>query len=93
MLTAASLEPNHLLADFESLRALRGWEPTFLRSVRLRAFKSFANNGLPTTRSEEWRFTNVRDVANTSWDHPSEPGMIPVDAIAPWPCPKPYKRT
>jgi Fe-S cluster assembly protein SufD len=37
------------------------------RAERERAFDRFLGRGFPTTRDEEWRFTNVGPVAETPW--------------------------
>ena len=39
--------------------------PAWLRGVRERAIARFAEVGFPTTRHEEWRFTNVQPIAET----------------------------
>jgi Fe-S cluster assembly protein SufD len=52
-----------LVAGFESLKR----EPVFggrgLAEVRATAFDRFLSRGFPTTREEEWRFTNVAPIA------------------------------
>ncbi len=44
-------------------------ESTFssLRDLRTNAFARFKESGFPTTRHEEWRFTNVTPIANTKF--------------------------
>ena len=41
--------------------------PAAIADLRRVAFDRFAANGLPTTGSEEWRFTNVRPIADTTF--------------------------
>jgi len=41
--------------------------PAAIADLRRVAFDRFAANGLPTTSSEEWRFTNVRPIADTTF--------------------------
>jgi len=41
--------------------------PPSLAPLRAAAFARFAEKGFPTTRDEEWRFTNVAPIARRSW--------------------------
>ena len=41
--------------------------PAAIADLRRVAFDRFSTNGLPTTSSEEWRFTNVRRIADTTF--------------------------
>src|SRR5687767_506776 len=41
--------------------------PAWLRDLRERAASRFAAVGFPTVRQEEWRFTNVAPIADTSF--------------------------
>jgi Fe-S cluster assembly protein SufD len=51
-----------LLAGFDEFAAARTTEPAWLRDNRARAAATFRDEGLPTTRQEEWRFTPVTGV-------------------------------
>lgn len=55
-----------------ALSSFREWEKgmngaaeTELHTIRRAALKTFAEKGFPTTRQEEWRFTNVQPIAGT----------------------------
>src|SRR5262245_43144672 len=50
-------------------------EPAWLRSIRERAQEQFAKAGYPTTRDEEWKFTNVGPITKTNFHIPH--GAIP----------------
>lgn len=39
----------------------------FLRRLREQAFAAFAEQGFPSVRSEDWKYTNVGPIANESW--------------------------
>jgi Fe-S cluster assembly protein SufD len=52
-------------AELEKERAKS--EPLWLRRIREAAIERFAELGFPTTRNEEWRFTNVAPIARTSF--------------------------
>jgi len=49
------------------------WEPSWLRARREAAFARFEAVGFPTTRQEEWRFTNVAPLLRV----PFQPAMAP----------------
>jgi Fe-S cluster assembly protein SufD len=59
----------HYAAAFERLEASRQHEPAWLRSARARAMDVFADLGFPTTKDEDWRFTNVSPISS----HPFAP--------------------
>jgi Fe-S cluster assembly protein SufD len=61
--TAESLTPAAYEAELAA--ALAAPQPEPLRELRRRAAERFAELGFPTTRLEEWRFTNVAPVAKT----------------------------
>src|SRR5207247_1337727 len=46
--------------------------PQWLQEIRRCAFDRFAELGFPTTRDEEWRFTNVAPVAGMAFDYAPE---------------------
>ena len=41
--------------------------PAWLTGLRRAAFRRFEDLGFPTTRHEEWRFTNVKRIAETEF--------------------------
>jgi Fe-S cluster assembly protein SufD len=47
--------------DQVEMLSTRRAEPEWLRQQRLEAFEAFAATPLPTTRLEEWRYTDIRD--------------------------------
>ncbi|MCC7186224.1 MAG: Fe-S cluster assembly protein SufD [Acidobacteria bacterium] len=56
-----------LVADFDALRATPAFGPEWLRTARASAFGRFLERGFPTTRDEEWKFTNVAPIAQIEW--------------------------
>jgi Fe-S cluster assembly protein SufD len=58
-----------LLTGFDQFTAARATEPAWLRSHRARAAATFRDEGLPTTRHEEWRFTPLTGIT----DVPAQP--------------------
>ena len=51
------------LSELEAFRASRGEEPAWLRQLRDDAGLAFRESGLPHTKLEEWRYTNVAPLA------------------------------
>ena len=69
-----------LFADREAARAAE--DPAFV-ARREEAFVVFQRLGFPTTRQEEWRFTNVGPIARTRFAAPAV-RRIEREALAPW---------
>ena len=56
------------LPEYDRLNAgAASSQPTWLRELRGRALTHFAEIGIPTTREEEWRFTNVAPIGETAF--------------------------
>ncbi|HKT23447.1 MAG TPA: SufD family Fe-S cluster assembly protein, partial [Terriglobales bacterium] len=54
-----------IFSDFEKVAV--GRDQAWLRNLRAEAFARFCQVGLPTTRDEDWRFTNVSAIAQTQF--------------------------
>jgi Fe-S cluster assembly protein SufD len=73
------------LARFETLLARRGAvEPAWLTTIRKNAIGRFAELGFPTTRDEEWRFTNVAPIADTPFGEAAEPPAVTRTQLGPF---------
>ena len=59
-------------ALFEQERA--GKVPAWLRDLRQSGLERFTELGFPTTRDEEWRYTNIAPLAAHSYSKPAERG-------------------
>ncbi len=72
-----------LTAAFEALRRDAAFGPDWLARSREAAFDRFLERGFPTTREEDWRFTNVAPVAATAFARAAAaaPGR---EALAPY---------
>src|SRR3954470_8166582 len=56
------------LKEFENFAGAATVEgPDWLEPIRRAAADRFAHTGFPTARDEEWRFTPVTPIAQTSW--------------------------
>ncbi len=62
-MTAVAEQTGAWLAEFTGRPAAEPW----IQSLREAAFERFAKLGFPTTREEEWRFTNVAPIARAAW--------------------------
>jgi len=56
---------NYLEAFSEFQKLAAGRDLPWLRALRENAFARFCEVGFPTTRDEDWRFTNVSSIAET----------------------------
>jgi Fe-S cluster assembly protein SufD len=63
MATAATERLRNYLEAFHALGAAQ--QPGWLCALRDRGFARFCEVGFPTTRNEDWRFTNVSAIAQT----------------------------
>lgn len=64
-------------ADFTRLGRESAAAPAWLKALHKAAMEQFAEAGFPTTRLEDWRFTNVSAVANAAFElaHPGKNGV------------------
>ena len=65
MATAATERLRNYLDAYHALGANASRQPAWLRGLRERGFARFCEVGFPTTRNEDWRFTNVNAIAQT----------------------------
>jgi len=81
MTTAIATEKDQYLEGFERLaEAFGSREPARVIELRRAAADAFATLGFPTTRQEEWRFTNVAPIAAASFDlEPDSDGVSQED--------------
>jgi Fe-S cluster assembly protein SufD len=60
------------LDSFSDLQKRFARQPAWVRNLREDAFARFCEVGFPTTHNEDWRFTNVSQIANTDFQLPAE---------------------
>lgn len=60
--TAKEKEMNHYLAAFAEVERQRTNAPAWWQNLRANAFAQFERLGFPTTRNEEWKYTNVAPI-------------------------------
>ena len=81
-MSMTDVAPLDALADaFEAVRRTAP-SPGAIADLRRRAFERFSALGMPTTRLERWRFTNVAPIAGTAFTlaAPAEKAAAKVDA-------------
>ena len=79
-LTAPRADARHYLAAIERAERDRAHEPAWLRDARRSAAGAFGRTGIPTTRDEEWRVTNVAPIAETPFAPPPFATVSPEEA-------------
>ena len=66
MMAAQIVKESVFAEDFRKLIAGSS-EPAALRKLREEAFAYFEENGFPTQRLEDWKYTNVTPIAKENW--------------------------
>ena len=62
---------------FDGLRKVAfRWDPVWLRHLREDAMALFCESGFPTTKDEDWRFTNVAALAQTTFCHAAKDDVL-----------------
>src|SRR4051812_24509191 len=77
-MTAVAEQTGTWLNAFTTQPAAEPW----VQALRDTAFAKFAALGFPTTKNEEWRFTNVAPIARTSWVAAPSTYNVPASAGA-----------
>jgi Fe-S cluster assembly protein SufD len=73
------------LEAFAKLQQRTSRQPEWLRSLREDAFGRFCDAGFPTTRDEDWRFTNVAPISRQTFNLPEEgQGHLSVHDLEPY---------
>jgi Fe-S cluster assembly protein SufD len=67
-------------ARYEQLKTLRTHEPAWLAERRLHAIERFQALGFPTTRDEEWKYTNPGPITQAAFDDAPEANTEAVTA-------------
>lgn len=80
-IATAPAEPQRFLTAFEELGPQLTSEPERVGRMRREAIERFGELGYPTTRQEEWRFTNVAPLARTAFE-PAPAAAVEPAAIA-----------
>jgi Fe-S cluster assembly protein SufD len=78
-MTAVAERTDSWLAQFTGRTPGLPW----MEQLRESAFARFSEIGFPTTRDEQWRFTNVSPIANTAFDRAPQAAADP-DALVPY---------
>src|ERR1700757_4803566 len=68
MAIATAEQRQSYLDAFSQLSARAQRQPRWLRELREQAFATFCQTGFPSTKDEDWRFTNVNAIAKTRFE-------------------------
>ena len=71
---------------------LESTAPPWLTGLRQEAFRRFEKLGFPTIRQEEWRFTNVKRIAETAFALAKIPAPLSRETISPFVLDEDYLR-
>lgn len=75
---ALAIKENNKLyiSNFETFeKSLNGEAKNWLHEIRRAALAKFDELGFPTTRNEEWRYTNISPIAQEKFQHVLEPAV------------------
>ncbi len=78
---AKEKEMNQYLARFAEVESKRGDAPAWLKHLRANAIAQFEQLGFPTTRHEEWKYTNVAPLLKQDFSIPQTSANINVEAF------------
>ena len=84
MTTAIQNVDNYLAAFTEFAKRAPGHRLAWLRNLREEAFSRFCETGFPTTRDEDWRFTNVAPVARSQFSLARGTTMVADSNLKAW---------
>src|SRR5260370_18709432 len=77
--TMQVIDKDHFLTQFDRLeRQLPGSDQPWVRDLPKQAFARFEELGLPTSRTEDWRFTNVSAIAKHAFQALAETDIAKV---------------
>ena len=67
MATASQTAQNYVETFGQMVKSGRDREPSWLQTLRQGGFDCFRATGFPTTRHEDWRFTNISAIVQTNF--------------------------
>ena len=67
MATASKTAQNYVETFGQMVKSGRDREPSWLQTLRQGGFDCFRATGFPTTRHEDWRFTNISTIVQTNF--------------------------
>ncbi|MBI5214200.1 MAG: Fe-S cluster assembly protein SufD [Ignavibacteriae bacterium] len=74
-----SVQHSWVKSNFEQFeKSLNGESTSSLHALRRSALETFERLGFPTNRNEEWRFTNVSQIAKTNFKSPQKSNVASV---------------
>ncbi len=83
MAIATTEQLRSYLDAFGALSVRTSKQPAWLRDLRERGFARFGEVGFPTTKDEDWRFTNISAISQASFE-PAVAAKVTADALQPF---------
>jgi Fe-S cluster assembly protein SufD len=77
-------ERDHYLASIEQLARSSAATPAWLRRLREAAANRFEEQGFPTGRNEDWKFTSVAPLLRVAFQVPARDAKLEPSALAPF---------
>lgn len=73
------------LSDFEAFAANGGQTPAWALPLRRQAIERFSTLGFPTSKDEDWRFTNIQPIVQGKWAiRPAGSADVRAEELAPY---------
>ncbi len=77
-----SNENNHYVSEFQAFQQNGASKsPSWLNDVRTSALAVFAERGFPTTKEEDWKYTNVTPIAKSQFKYSSGVEKVSADLV------------
>ena len=87
-MTAIVTDKPYLFADYDAFDAGLASQPEAVRALRKDGRERFEAVGFPTTRDEEWRFTNVAPIAKTHFRRANDEDQLDAAKLEPFKLPE-----
>jgi Fe-S cluster assembly protein SufD len=77
-----SSESNHYTAQFQAFQQNGATKsPSWVNDVRSAALAVFTEQGFPTTKQEDWKYTNIAPIAKSPYQYAASAAAVPADVV------------
>jgi Fe-S cluster assembly protein SufD len=78
-----STEMNHYTAEFQAFQQNGAAKsPSWVNDLRTSALSQFTENGFPTTKLEDWKYTNVAPISAVPFHYSAAAPAVPADLVS-----------